>query len=843
MLRVRKSSWIHAAVLGCLCMMGHGSAADLVGISPITNKLVRLHFDEGYVEFTPQSSTAHRSAFDITNGKEASSYSIKSADDSEYSSATNPSSVSRKSRVAETAKVGGVIFDHFIFLSLPKPLQSGKSYTVTVGSLAENLNDTTFTFDEYRIRSEVIHVNQIGYVPTAGKKFAYVSQWAGEMGGVSFDAYDGATFHVVDAASRESQWSGTLKLRKDFETGGRDNGFENNANEGRNGSYTHADVWIGDFSTFSTPGEYVVVVEGIGCSFPFTIGVDAYREAFTTTTRALYHNRCGIALESQYTDWTRGRCHHPDDHTTVFQSTWRKSEDGNEHNGAFENLPTHSTGEETGYWGGWHDAADWDRGSTHLDASMNLLLAYECFPSKFDDNDLNIPESGNGIPDIIDEAKWTVDFFKRMQKDHGGVCGGIETTGHPKGALSVEDADDWYAYAPEAWSSYKYAYAAAALAYCLKLAGKESMVSEYVESAKKAFDWAEAYVADSIKVTDCTKEEEGCQSYDTNRLRALVWLYKVTGEDTYQQQFKADQHITKRSDWLYKFKQWRQVRSSIEYAMITGLDNIDQALQDTLKAAVLHWADLDRISYADKRSFCVGFHWWQPTLVGQVTTPDVEPLMAAFKLTGEKKYLDYLYASCDYYLGANQLNMCWVPGIGSRTPTIADVMHLDSWHYHGDKGLVPGIVPYGPNVFEYTNQCYPVFPEWPPHERWFGNRYKPITNEFTVHQTVAPSAGAYAFAMAAADAPTPAKQPRGSMQRRAAAAIRLTRGASSLSFDLGGESRYEVRVMDLRGATLSTKRGVSAAVSLSTRSFAPGTYLYRVRAAGRTLEGRMMVAR
>ena len=146
------------------------------------------------------------------------------------------------------------------------------------------------------------------------------------------------------------------------------------------------------------------------------------------TARVLYHQRSGIELEAQYTDWTRAVDFHPSQGDTVILSDWRYMDGGN----AFTELPTYATGQTADYWGGWHDAGDWDRNHNHLGGASALLYVYEFNPPLFSDNELNIPESGNGIPDIIDEAAWTVDFMKRLQSPSGAVRGGLETTNHPR---------------------------------------------------------------------------------------------------------------------------------------------------------------------------------------------------------------------------------------------------------------------------------------------------------------------------------------------------------------------------------------------------------------------------
>ena len=61
-------------------------------------------------------------------------------------------------------------------------------------------------------------------------------------------------------------------------------------------NFLGAEVWQCDFGAFARPGRYVIAVEGVGCSFPFRIDPDVYREAFRVTCRGLYHNRSGIAL-------------------------------------------------------------------------------------------------------------------------------------------------------------------------------------------------------------------------------------------------------------------------------------------------------------------------------------------------------------------------------------------------------------------------------------------------------------------------------------------------------------------------------------------------------------------
>ena len=122
-------------------------------------------------------------------------------------------------------------------------------------------------------------------------------------------------------------------------------------------------------------------------------------------------------------------------------------------------------------WGGYMDAGDWDRRIHHLKVSRLLLDLADQFPEYFASVSLNIPESGNGLPDVVNEALFNIDCYRRLQTLDGGVRGGIESSEHPRrGEASFQESLDVMAYAPDAFSSYVYAGAAARAAHWLAAA-------------------------------------------------------------------------------------------------------------------------------------------------------------------------------------------------------------------------------------------------------------------------------------------------------------------------------------------------------------------------------------
>ena len=154
-------------------------------------------------------------------------------------------------------------------------------------------------------------------------------------------------------------------------------------------------VAFGDFSAVSQPGAYRLRAGG-EVSPSFQIGEDVYASCFKDVVRFFYLQRCGSALNADLA----GAFAHPACHTgiaTVYGSTETKDVSG-----------------------GWHDAGDYGRYVVPAaKTAADLLLAYEANPALFGD-DFDIPESGNGIPDVLDEARYELDWLLKMQDEKSG---------------------------------------------------------------------------------------------------------------------------------------------------------------------------------------------------------------------------------------------------------------------------------------------------------------------------------------------------------------------------------------------------------------------------------------
>lgn len=217
-----------------------------------------------------------------------------------------------------------------------------------------------------------IKINQLGYLPRM-VKIAKISAPV-------------KRFRVVEVGSGRVVYEGETRLVKE------------------NDPVSGDTVVEADFSTVRQPGRYRVEADGLQPSPTFEIREDIYDRLFVDATRFYYLQRCGIELTKQFArDFARPLCHVGDK-----QAVTREGTD-----------PRDVTG-------GWHDAGDNNKYPPWVRHPLFFMLdLYDLKPAAFTDGQLNIPESGNGVPDILDEAAWELDWLLKMQIREGTQAGAV----------------------------------------------------------------------------------------------------------------------------------------------------------------------------------------------------------------------------------------------------------------------------------------------------------------------------------------------------------------------------------------------------------------------------------
>jgi hypothetical protein len=745
---------------------------------PLTDRILMVHLKEGHVVHHQKGQRRDAgervilTELDAAAASRIEGWTIACAADPNFATGLHPQKIGRKSKGTDFAwmvqgwdpknnravnKDPDHAKEHWLYLALPQPLLPGKTYTVKPNGIP-GVPQMTLTYSVEKSRSEAVHVNLMGCTPDAPAKFAYVYHWAGDQGSVDFSFLKGKSFRLIDQKTGAAAFTGAVAFRATAnrqETG--------QLTDTPNGNFLCAEVWQCDFTGFSTPGTYVVAVDGVGCSFPFRIDADVYREAFKVTARGLYHNRSGIALVKPYTEFERPAPHNPKltpgfagklVYTTSRYIDWKNGD------ADLADRPAIEAGIKgpIDVWGWYQDAGDWDSYSSHTTVATTLCFAFETAPGNFTDGELNLPESGNGIPDILDEAAWLPRFCFRLRQEllkkgwgTGGVglrvCGdhfGGDTRQDGTSKGSYEDVDrQWIVSGEDPVSTFRYAATAAHLAWCLQMIGKTD---------PEKVDWkAEAAAAYAWSLSHTTPKDE--PAVQQARCHAAAQLFRLTGGAEYETQFEKDTAALKPGQELLHDAAWGP------WAYALGGKGKAETVK-RIRETVLASCDSLALVSCEKRSLRWGGHFYMPMLVGHQTTPWILDGIVGCTLTKEsdpaksKAYRAAVITTSDYFLGTNALNQTWVTGLGARHVT--GVFHMDAW-YNGKPTLHPGLIPYGPwkkgKEFgmgpwdsDWPNKTvYPGIDQWPGNERWFDNRNSPLNAEFTIHQNTCYAAATFGW--------------------------------------------------------------------------------------------------
>lgn len=587
---------------------------------------------------------------------------------------------------------------HFAYLKPGKPLTQGQHYSIkTAGG-----EEVSFVYDETKIISRALKVNQVGYLPDAGRKYAYIGVWLGPRGPLDLSGFAGSKFNIIDEKSNSTVYSGTINLRmkEQYYT-------SSNAMVPLNGE----DVYEMDFSDFTVPGQYHIYVPGIGRSWSFEIGSNAVGLAFYTHIRGLFHQRSGIKKGPPHTNWLMGA-----DHMESWEGKFSPNDDDygrirdngygyKDENGKPVKLDHFDVIEETAtdnklpdVYGGWWDAGDFDRRSFHFRIVDDLLSAYMMFPNKFPDRQLDIPESGNNIPDIIDEAAWGVDLWRRAQNAQGGVGCWLEATSHPKIYNPAQDTQRYYVGLPTRWSTIQYAVYAAMLARAYKNCGAADKAELFFNSSVKAFEYAVNPVntvkfswmhelADKKKVPYTFSESPEISKAEI--FKAALNLYLYSGDKQYTAYMTQENFDTalKESDYprtpfflleIFAAEQDFFMFASDYRRFIMREASRWLGYQEALAYRNLNWP----LDHAYFRNLAWG---------GAIPFNKGRLFIAAYYLTGDIRYRDAALLLNDWMCGANPMGKTFTSGLGKVAPV--RVLSLPSYA-DGILEPLPGITLY-----------------------------------------------------------------------------------------------------------------------------------------------------
>jgi endoglucanase len=345
---------------------------------------------------------------------------------------------------------------------------------------------------------------------------------------------------------------------------------------------------------------------------------------------------------------------------------------------------------------------------------------------------LSIPEGGDAIPDILDEAMWNLDLFRRLQQADGGVRGGIESGEHPRyGDGSWGESLPVYAYGADAWTSWEYAAAATKLSKALQ-AYDAAEAAVWRDSAIRAMTWAEA----NVPTGDAYD-----QTHVNSRNLAAAELYDLTGANRWHNVFKA----TTSYDGSVYDVQWfeQQFEAAFVYAR-SARAGADDAIQATAREALLREADFYATT-GNLGAFGSSInpfapYGWGTSAVTMEEAADI--FLRAHALTGDDRWLAEAMSDAQYALGANPLNMSYLIGLGGREPR--RILNVDAETM--GSGPPPGITVNGDySVFDHgwnwfhtvmAGDVWPDYYQAPVSESFQSFEFFAAAAEYTVMQTM-----------------------------------------------------------------------------------------------------------
>ncbi len=417
----------------------------------------------------------------------------------------------------------------------------------------------------------VIVVDQFGYRTASNKVAVLRDPQTGYDSNV--DYAPGSTLAVVDQATGTTVKQGTAAAW----------------NSGATDASSGDKAWWFDFSDVMVPGTYAIVDTQNGVrSAAFEINDNVYRSVLKHAVRMYFYQRAGAekSAATAGADWA----------------------DTASHLGSWQDPQSHAWTDKTNaalvkdLRGGWFDAGDFNKyTSWTANNVIALLRAYEENPSAFGD-DFGIPESGNGVADILDEVKWAVDWLVRMQNDDGSLlCVQGLASGSPPSA-----AKDPSYYGPATTAASLMG--AAVFAYASKVYSAaaqdelKTLGADLLKRAQKAWSWAVAnpsvlyYNNDDAKQSGSSGLAAGQQEMDDAgrkfaKLQAAIYLYEQTGDATYKTFVEGNYSGLVAS---YGPQQWdaEKEEALLYYSQLSGVtDSVKSAIVSAFVTGVTTHAD------------------------------------------------------------------------------------------------------------------------------------------------------------------------------------------------------------------------------------------------------------
>jgi endoglucanase len=480
------------------------------------------------------------------------------------------------------------------------------------------------------------------------------------------------------------------------------------------------DIRMADLSALKTPGRYRVKVAGAQDSAPFDVSADVNTNVAKIALKAFYFNRSGTELTAKHAGaWARA-AGHPDDEVLILPSA---ASPGRAEYSAISSPK------------GWYDAGDYNKYIVNSGITMfSLLSAYEQFPAVVGVVNTNIPESGNGMPDLVNESLWNLDWMLTMQDPaDGGVYHKLTNLGFDGQVMPARATGNRYVTVKSVSATLNFAAVMAQASRVMAQFDKQrpGLSAQMLAASRKAYAWAKAN-PNKLYPYSINNQPDGVKTgayEDKNVSDEFAWaaaeLFISTQDKTYLNDINFNGLM---EDVPYWGNTWGLALTTLSH----HADKLSAAQKSTVQNKLLSLAN------------SLSANWKSSAMQVSMRAKDFDwgsnsgvlnqgmMLLQAYRFSKERKHLDAAQAAMDYVLGRNGVGISYVTGLGTQSP-------LKPHHRPSDADGVPDPVPGwlvgGPH---YKHVAYNIkdcnnYPSTAPAKRYVDNWCSYSTNEVAIN--------------------------------------------------------------------------------------------------------------
>ena len=456
-----------------------------------------------------------------------------------------------------------------------------------------------------------------------------------------------------------------------------------------------------DITKYDLKGKYYIEAGGFK-SYQFVITDNIYSKLRWDALAYFYHNRSGLPILEKYVgkEYARPAGHRSDNAVVPFQGPTEGGSSWKAHDNYVLDVS-----------GGWYDAGDWGKYVVNGGIAVwTLLNQYETNPANYKDGDMKIPENQNKIPDILDEARWELEFLLKMQVPEGKkYAGWVHHKMHnrqyePPLYKQPETMDNDNEYKKPFFGRYLYPPTTAATLNMTAVAAQGARLWKkydkdfYRQCIKQAeIAWNTVYKKPIIYAGNIPGAGGGNYSdqiLEDEYYWAACELYITTGKNKYKKYIKSHK---------YFMNVCQDEGSSMSWNNTATLGTISLILNKTFSSSDRKKARQIIIATADEYLKTIGtqgyrvpitkYYWGSNSFI----LNNAMIMGFAYKFTGNRNYVFGMAESIDYLMGHNPLGKSYISGYGENP---LQHPHHRFWANIPEEGypfVPPGVVAGGPN--------------------------------------------------------------------------------------------------------------------------------------------------